>query len=637
MVLSTRPEGTLGATCMADGRCGFLVWAPYAKAVEVHLHTPHDRYVAMQAGSAGYFQVCVEDVGPGSLYTYRLDGHLDRPDPASRCQPHDVHGPSMVVGASFPWQDQQWEGLPLQAYILYELHVGTFTAEGTFAALIPRLPVLKKLGITVIELMPIAQFPGQRNWGYDGVQPFAAQYTYGGPEGLKQLVNACHQQGLAVVLDVVYNHLGPEGNYLGDFGPYFTDRYKTPWGAALNFDGPWSDAVRRFFIENALYWLLDCHLDGLRLDAVHAIKDQAAYPFLEELAETVKAQAVRLNRPLYLIAESNLNDPRLLLPATSGGSGLDTQWNDDFHHALHALLTGERTGYYQDFGTLAHLATAWREGYVYTGQYSAYRQRRQGRAARVLPAHTLVVCAQNHDQIGNRPQGERLSQLVSFEQLKLAASVVLLSPYIPLLFMGEEYGETAPFHYFISHLDPALVAAVQRGRREEFAAFQWPSADLDPQARTTFERSQLDWGLREREPHRTLLAFTQTLIQLRTVLAPLASTGKETMVVHDDEAQRVLLVRRWSCQEEVMVLWYFGAVAASLTLSLPEGDWSKRLDSSETQWRGPGSTVPATLHVAGEMCLTLAPATVVLWVRQLLRHDKPQGHRNEARYADLAR
>jgi maltooligosyltrehalose trehalohydrolase len=520
-----------------------------------------------------------------------------------------------VVDTRFPWEDQYWHGLPLQAYILYELHVGTYTAAGTFVAIIPHLDALRRLGITAIELMPIAQFPGQRNWGYDGVQPFAVQYSYGGPEGLKHFVNACHQRGLAVVLDVVYNHLGPEGNYLGSFGPYFTDNYKTPWGAALNFTGPLSDEVRRFFIENALYWITECHIDALRLDAVHAIMDCSAYPFLEELATVVHAQAARLNRQVYLIAESNLNDTRLIRPPGLGGHGLDAQWNDDFHHALHTLLTGEQAGYYQDFGTLAHLGTAWSTGYVYGGQYSSYRQRRHGHASHLVPARAFVVYAQNHDQVGNRMLGERLSQLVSFERLKLAISVVLLSPYMPLLFMGEEYGETAPFYYFVSHLDPDLVEAVRRGRRDEFTAFHWQGEPPDPQAEVTFWRSKLNHARRDQEPHRTLLAFTQELVRLRTGIAALAAMCKETMEVRSYEEQHVLYARRWSEDTEAVIVFHFGETPVSLALPIPAGYWQKRLDSADAQWQGRGSPLSLELPSTGEVRLTLPPTMAVLWVQ----------------------
>ncbi|MGE3539321.1 MAG: malto-oligosyltrehalose trehalohydrolase [Candidatus Tectimicrobiota bacterium] len=616
MALPTSLDYTLGATWSSAEPCRFLVWAPFAHSVEVHLHTPRERYIAMRPESGGYYMAEVADVPPGSLYTYRLDRRLERPDPASRCQPQGVHGPSQVVDAAFPWEDTLWQGVPLQHYILYEIHVGTYTVEGTFAALIPHLPELKRLGITAVELMPVAQFPGARNWGYDGVQPFAAHSAYGGPAGLKNLVNACHQQGLAVVLDVVYNHIGPEGNILGDFAPYFTERYKTPWGAALNFDGPLSDDVRRFFIENALYWLTECHIDALRLDAVHAIYDRSAYPFLEELHTIVQAQATRLKRQIYLIAESSLNDPRLVLPSELGGIGLHAQWNDDFHHALHAILTGERDGYYQDFGQMAHLSAAWRDGYVYSGQYALYRQRRHGRSSRVLPAHALVVCAQNHDQIGNRRLGERLSQLLSFEQLKLTAAVVLLSPYIPLLFMGEEYGETAPFQYFVSHTDPALVEAVRQGRRNEFAAFQWQGQVLEPQDEATFLVSKLNHELRQQEPHRTLWAFTQALIGLRTSIATLATLDKEAMEVRSTEEPRVLAVRRWSRGEEVLTVFHFGSQAVPYVLPISEGPWHKQLDSTDQQWQGPGSSVPLVLQAPAETEVLLPPSAVLVFVHR---------------------
>jgi maltooligosyltrehalose trehalohydrolase len=500
-------EAALGATYLGEGRCRFLLWAPLAQTVEVHIVAPQERLIPLEKTLRGYYQAIVEAVEPGSLYIYRLDGQKERSDPASRYQPQDVHGPSQVVDTRFPWEDGGWFGRPWRDYIMYELHVGTFTAEGTFDTIIPYLDELKDLGITAIELMPVAQFPGSRNWGYDGVYPYAAQHTYGGPEGLQRLVNACHQQGLAVVLDVVYNHLGPEGNYLGDFGPYFTDRYKTPWGLALNFDGPQSDEVRRFFIENALYWITACHIDALRLDAVHAIVDHSAYPFLDELAAAVHEQAEWLNRRVHVIAESDLDDTRIIRPRELGGYRHDAQWNDGFHHALHTLLTGECDGYYRDFGKVAHLAKAFAEGYVYSGQFSVFRQRRHGNSSRLVPAHKFVVCAQNHDQVGNRMLGERLGQLVSFEGLKLAAGVVLLSPCIPLLFMGEEYGETAPFPYFMSHSDPELIEAVRQGRREEFAAFAWESEPPDPQGEAVFQHAKLNHSLRYEAHHAVLGAF----------------------------------------------------------------------------------------------------------------------------------
>ncbi|HEY7492716.1 MAG TPA: DUF3459 domain-containing protein, partial [Candidatus Tectomicrobia bacterium] len=395
---------------------------------------------------------------------------------------------------------------------------------------------------------------------------------------------------------------------------YFTDRYKTPWGLALNFDGPYSDEVRRLFIENALYWVTDFHFDALRLDAVHAIVDQSAQPFLQEVAMAVHTQAERLNRRLYVIAESDLNDTRLIRAPELGGYGLDAQWSDDFHHALHGLLTGEQTGYYQDFGRLQHLAKAWREGFVYGGEYSAYRQRRHGNSSRYIPAHRLVVCAQNHDQVGNRMRGERLGQLVPFEACKLAAGVLLLSPFIPLLFMGEEYGETAPFPYFISHLDPALVAAVQHGRRNEFAAFRSQGEPPDPQAETTFLQARLDHTLGHTGQHRVLYDFYQELLRLRKALPPLAQLSKDSMDVLGYETERVLFVRRWHENTQTVLVFHFGPVQTSMALPLSPGHWHKQCDSAEERWQGSGSSVPVELISAGGAVLTLPPSMFVLLV-----------------------
>ena len=520
----------LGAFYQDPRRCSFQLWAPHISKAAVRLRSPCERLVPLARSELGYHSALVDDIAPGSTYFFRLDERTDRPDPASRHQPQGVHGPSEVVDPAFAWEDHEWFGLPLRDYILYELHVGTFTPEGTFDAIIPHLPALRDLGITALELMPVAQFPGTRNWGYDGAYPFAVQNSYGGPPGLKRLANACHRAGLALVLDVVYNHLGPEGNYLHDFGPYFTDRYHTGWGLGLNFDGPHSDEVRRFFLENALYWQTDFHIDALRLDAVHAIRDASATPFLLDLARATRRQAERLNRRFHLIAESDLNNPRIISPESLGGLGLDAQWTDDFHHCLHVLLTGERDGYYQDFGGLAQLAKVFREGYAYTGQYSPYRKQRQGNSPRFISSRQFVVYAQNHDQIGNRCHGDRLGRLVSFSGQKLAAATVLLSPFIPLLFMGEEYGETAPFQYVISHTDPELVDAVRQGRREEFTRFAWADPVPDPQAEATFLECvlHLDWT-REGKHHGLLRSFYRELIRLRKSVSAIAEADKPTI------------------------------------------------------------------------------------------------------------
>ncbi len=615
---------SLGATYYGDGRCRFLVWAPRAERVEIRQLSPEERSAALEKLPQGYHRAVLTNFDPSGRYVYRLYPRqtkepVERPDPASRFQPEGVHGPSQVVEAEFAWEDADWHGLPLSQFIIYELHVGTFTPAGTFDAVIAHLDELRDIGITAIELMPVAQFPGTRNWGYDGTYPFAAQNSYGGAPGLKRLVNACHRKGLAVILDVVYNHLGPEGNYLRDFGPYFTDFYQTPWGEAVNFDGPHSDDVRRFFIENALYWVEDCHIDALRIDAVHAILDFSARPFLEALARTVHRAAERLNRRIYCIAESALNDTRIIRPRELGGFALDAQWNDDFHHALHALLTGEQTGYYQDFGRLNHLARAWRRGFVYDGQYSAYRQRAHGNSSRNIPAQQMVVFAQNHDQIGNRMLGERLSRLVTFEDLKLAAGLVLLSPFIPLLFMGEEYGETAPFPYFIDHSDPELVNAVREGRRREFAAFGREEAPPDPQDEATFLKAKLDRSLRDTSLSRILPGFYRELIRLRKEITALAQLSKKHQDVVADPNHRIIFVRRRAGSDEAFMIFCFSTPQMTVSLPLPSGRWKKILDSADQHWLGPGSLLPEEIESNGRIELPVRPHAFVL----LGRDDVP--------------
>ena len=611
-------SSTLGATWLGEGRCRFLVWAPHAPKVEVRVVGPRPLTAMMEKLDRGYYEAVVEGVEPGSDYVYRLDAGEERPDPASRFQPQGVHGPSQVVDTqAFAWGDGGWSGLPLENYLIYELHVGTFTPEGTFDGVIPHLDELKELGITVVELMPVAQFPGARNWGYDGVYPFAVQASYGGPDGLKRLINACHQRGIAVALDVVYNHPGPEGNYFGDFGPYFSDRYRTPWGRGFNFDGPESDEVVRFFVENAIEWLTEFHVDALRLDAIHSIVDLCARPFLAELSQAVKTLAQRLDRLIYLIAESNLNDVRVIRPPQLGGFGLDAQWNDDFHRALHALLTGERSGSYCDFGRVEHLAKAFTEGFVLSGQYSGYRRRRHGNSSRLIPAHRFVVFAQSHDQVGNRMLGERLSGLVSFEGLKLAAGITILSPFIPLLFMGEEYGEAAPFQYFVDHSDPALIEQVRRGRRKDFARFDWHGDPPDPAEESTFLRSRLNHALAGQGSHRVLRDFYKELIALRKRLPCLARPSKEDVAVRAFEKEKALAVRRWvgAGASEALMLFNLGDAPASVRAPVPAGEWKKHLDSAEERWQGSGSSIPETLVSEGEVTISLSPKAFALFTR----------------------
>jgi maltooligosyltrehalose trehalohydrolase len=429
--------------------------------------------------------------------------------------------------------------------VIYELHVGTFTPEGTFEAAIEKLPHLAALGVTHVQLMPVAEFEGDRGWGYDGVDLYAPHHAYGGPQGLERLVDACHGRGLAVLLDVVYNHLGPMGNYLDQFGPYFTDLHQTPWGPAVNLDGAYSDDVRRYFCDNALMWLRDYHIDGLRLDAVHALIDTSAVPFVEQLTTEVDELEAHLGRHLVLIAESDKNDPRVVRPWEIGGFGVDAQWSDDFHHALHAVLTGEQAGYYADFGAIADLATAFQQPYVYAGRHSAYRRRRHGRAPVGLSGNKFLAYAQNHDQLGNRAQGDRLCHLTNSARERIGAALVLTSPFIPLLFMGEEWSASAPFQYFVSFLDPALNRAVREGRGREFADFVLHAGELpDPGDPATFERSKLPWDEAGRPPGRAMIGWYRRLIAIRRRMAALTNGRLDLVDTRHDEAAKWLVIER---------------------------------------------------------------------------------------------
>lgn len=550
----------------------------------------------MQQDEQGYWKVTAQEIDPGTCYVYQLNGANDQPDPASRSQPQGVHGASQVVDENaFQWMDAAWSGLALEDLIIYEIHIGTFTPEGTFEAAIARLPRLKELGINAIEIMPVAQFPGHRNWGYDGVFPYAVQNSYGGLDGLKKLVDACHQHGIAVVLDVVYNHLGPEGNCFECFGPFLTSKYSGSWGNAFNLDDVYCDGVRSFFLNNALYWLEVFHIDALRLDAIQGIYDLSAKHFLEELSEKVDTLSQKIHKPLYLMAESDLNDIRLIRPRELGGFGVHNQWNDDFHHALHTLITGENHNYYQDFGRCEDLAKALREGFVYSGQYAPHRHRRHGNSSLDAPAHQLLVCSQNHDQIGNRLLGERLTKLTTFEGLKLTAGTVLLSPYVPLLFMGEEYGEEAPFFYFISHSDEALIDLIRQSKEEEFKQVGYDGEVYDPQAPETFHQCQLNWEKQEVGKHRTLWLFYQHLIQLRNNHPALKKLDKNCLEVICNEEQKLLLMHRWCDTAQVYYVMNFGDRDLTFDADPPDGSWQKLLDSADPKWSGPGSSLPQKL------------------------------------------
>ena len=636
-----------GATVLANGD-SFAVWAPVAKEMTVVVigGAAAGEYALRPSDTeAGAWEIVVPKVMAGDRYGFRMNGSQPRPDPVSRSQPDGVHGMSAVVDPSgFEWRDAEWKGVTLADYVLYELHVGTFTPEGTFDAIIPRLPELLSLGITAIELMPVAEFPGRRNWGYDGVHLYAPQSSYGGADGLRRLVDAAHRHGIGVVLDVVYNHVGPEGNYLDLFGPYFTDIYRTPWGRAVNYDGPGSDGVRRWAHDNALYWISEFHIDALRLDAVQGIYDFGALPFLEELSDEVHALERQLGRKVQLMAESDLNDPRLVRPPEAGGHGLDAQWADDFHHTLHTTLTGERNGYYQDFEGIATMGDVYREPFFYARRFAPHRNRTHGRSSEGVPRQRFIVAAQNHDQIGNRPNGERLASLVPPDRQRLAAALVLLSPYVPLLFMGEEYGETAPFLYFIEHGDPDLIEAVRTGRKREFEAIGKSELQIDPQAEETFARCRLDWTAREHVAGAQMLTLYRDLLALRREEPALRPGASETLPHGTAQWQTVL--RLMPMQNDVhdhtrsrrALLCVFNLSPRTSEIPIrPEaiGQWRLRLSTDAVGYGGTGaateiiSDIEPSTHVndapkrllasparaVADRVITLAPWSAAVYVR----------------------
>ncbi len=540
----------------------FTVWAPNAKKVQVQ--AGEDFYPMTGPNDRGYWNAKVEPAAYGMDYALLLDDDTTAsPDPRSAWQPHGVHGPSRLYDQSaFAWDDARWQGPPLTGAVIYELHIGTFTPEGTFEAAIAKLDYLVDLGVTHIEIMPVAAFPGEHGWGYDGVALYAVRDIYGGPDGLKRLVNACHGRGLAVLLDVVYNHFGPVGNYSGKFGPYTTDKHCTPWGAAMNFEDKGSDEVRRYFIDNALMWLRDYHMDGLRLDAVHEFVDRSAIHFLEQMSAEVDVMSARLGRRLVLIAESDLNNPCIVRPREAGGYGMDAQWSDDFHHALFTLLhVEEGKGYYDDFGSMGDLAKALTRMFVYDGTYSGYRNRSHGRPVDGLSSHHFIGFIQNHDQVGNRATGDRLEHIVGVARAKVALGIVLTAPFIPMLFQGEEYAASTPFQYFADHEDPQMAKAVSEGRMKEFAAFGWKPEEIpDPEKRETFERSKLNWDEVREGNHTEMLEWTRSLIHLRRGSVSLNDGDPGHTDVKFNEDKRWLTMRRGG----VLVVCNLGAETVEL-------------------------------------------------------------------------
>ena len=600
---------TIGVNFNQQGAAEVLLWAPLAQEVQISLVNGSEK-LPLQKEAYGYWRAVTDRLKEGAAYKFVLDGEGEFPDPASLAQPAGVHGASAAIAIqNFSWTDADWRNIPLQEYLIYELHTGTFTPAGTFAAMEEKLDHLLDLGITAIEIMPVAQFPGNRNWGYDGVFPFAVQESYGGAKGLQHFVNQCHAKGLAVILDVVYNHLGPEGNYLGAYGPYFTEKYKTPWGGAINFDDAWCDGVRHYFIENALMWFRDFHIDALRLDAVHAIKDFSPTHILKEIKEHVDALMQATGRTHYLIVELDLNDTRFIDPLEKNGYGMDAQWIDEFHHALRVTATGERTGYYSDFSGIEDLAKAYKDAYVYDGQYSGHRHKRFGIKAETNEGRQFVVFSQNHDQVGNRMLGERTSQLVRFDMQKLLAGAVLVSPFLPMLFMGEEWGELHPFQYFVSHTDAELAEAVRKGRKAEFAAFHAEGEAPDPMAEATFLTSKLQWDLRNSEPHRVLFSYYKQLIRLRKQHPALQQLNRNDIDVATAGGQ-VLLLRRWHAEEQVLCLMNFFKPPCAVALPGDVPQWLCLLNSADPQWNG---TTALPNEVAGGNELHVPPETILVF------------------------
>ncbi|MGH3732436.1 MAG: malto-oligosyltrehalose trehalohydrolase [Acidimicrobiales bacterium] len=567
---------TLGSRPLDAATTEFRVWAPNHERVALLLSDTNS-CCELERDADGYFSTVASDAPAGTRYRY-LVGDERYADPASRSQPDGVHGPSQVVDlAAHRWNDGAYSQRPLWDHVIYELHVGTYSLAGTFAGALEYLDSLIELGVSAVQIMPVAQFPGARNWGYDGVFPFAVQNSYGGPLALQHFVDVCHQRGLAVILDVVYNHLGPEGNILGRFGPYFSDRYRTPWGDAINFDGEDSDEVRDYFWCNARQWFEDFHVDALRLDAIQSIVDPSAIPFVAELAQRSHNLGDELDRRCDLIAESAANDPRVVTPREDNGLSMDAQWNDDFHHALHVALTGERTGYYVDYCGVDDLARALDEGFALQGTESPFRHRRHGAPSGHLPPDRFVVFSQNHDQIGNRALGDRLTTLLLPEQVRLAAALVILSPNIPLLFMGEEYGERSPFPYFVDLSDPTLIEAVRAGRARDFQEVAGANRLLDPSDATTFDMARLDHSLRDQPDNRALFEYYEELIEIRRSTPALRRSSRSQARAWAN-GNVVTLARS---HDEGDVVAFFNVGASTEEANLPaNGHWKILLAST---------------------------------------------------------
>lgn len=604
----------IGLNFNENGEAEIRLWAPLAANVSI-LIEDSELTLAMFDEGYGYWYLQTDQIKAFDQYRFKItplsnEETLDRADPASLFQEEGLQGYSTAFDVNaFPWTDADWKGVDLNDLIIYELHTGTFTSAGDFASIETKLDYLVELGITAIEIMPVAQFSGNRNWGYDGVFPFAVQNSYGGPLALQHLVNACHAKGLAVILDVVYNHVGPEGNYFSDFGHYFTDKYHTPWGKAINFDDAGSDAVRDFFIENALMWFRDFHIDALRLDAVHAIKDFSPVHILAEIKTYTEKLSQFTGRAYQLIVELDLNDERYIRPQSEYAYGMDAQWVDEFHHALRVCAGQTKDGYYSDFNGVIDLAKSYQDAYVYTGQYSTHRQRKFGMPVHQASGAKFVVFSQNHDQVGNRMLGERSSTLVSFEMLKVMATAVFCSPFLPLIFMGEEWAETNPFQFFVSHSDEELVEAVRKGRKAEFAAFHNNGDTPDPQAVSTFERSKLDWEKITESNHEIMLGYYKTLIALRKQHTALANLDRKSVHAEAFSEKNCLVVKRWKGSEEMIAMFNFSKQIQTLSINPAFQRAPVLLDSALIKWNGPSQE---SNNISAEGQITLFPESILI-------------------------
>jgi maltooligosyltrehalose trehalohydrolase len=608
----------IGLNFNEKGAAEIYLWAPYASSVSLFANGSALNLIKRDFG---YWYLETSAVKEGDKYCFKFQQSgeteeqtangtfLSRADPASLWQKDGVAGNSTAFNLNtFQWSDQHWTGLSLENFIIYELHTGTFTDKGDFSSVTEKLQYLKDLGITAIEIMPVAQFSGDRNWGYDGVFPFATQNSYGGPEALKKLINKCHEADLAVVLDVVYNHMGPEGNYFNDFGPYFTDKYQTPWGQAINFDDANCDPVRNYFIENVLMWFRDFHVDALRMDAVHAIKDFSANHILQDIKNHVNQLSEYTGKSHQLIVELDLNDPKYINNPETGGYGMDAQWVDEFHHALRVTAGQEQNGYYADFNGIEHLAKAYNDAYVYDGQYSPHREKKFGAKASANEGKQFVVFSQNHDQVGNRMLGERTSELVSFEMSKLLAAAVFCSPFLPLLFMGEEYGETNRFQFFTSHSDEELIEAVRKGRKAEFAAFHSGETTPDPQSDETFLTSKLDWNKISQHPHRDLMQYYKALIGLRKEYKALSILNRNNIKATSLAEQNCLILERWHEDERLLCLMNFSDQPQTLTLENGY-QYYNIFNSSSVLWGGTSDEILPVQNKA-----TIFPESILIFL-----------------------